>query len=131
MESGATRRGGSAGVESGRKPGDPGQALWPATISDSESKGRSGGAVHGRYVVDLRIGRRVGRLVVVAHIGVLTNTRDGFVSGDLTCEETPHAAADHERLFVLKIQPRQSANLGRSPIRHGADCGDRGSVVDV
>ena len=131
MDSGATPRAVSARIKTGRNPVGPGQAMWPATISDSEGKDRSGGRVHGRYVVDLRIRRRAGRLVVVAHIGVLTNTRDGLLSGDLTRQETVHASADHERLFVLKVQPRQYAKLGRCPIRHGADYGDRGSVVDA
>ena len=76
---------------------------------------------HRGHAVDLRSRRRLGRRIVVAHIGVFTNPRDGLPSGDLTRQETVRATADHERPFVLKVQPRQDAKLGRSPVRHGPE----------
>ena len=97
------RRAVSASIGTGRKPAAAGQVISPVTGFLFREKCPEGGREHRGYAVDPRSRRRLGRRIVVAHIGVSTNPRDGLLSGDLTRQETVHATADRERPFVLKI----------------------------
>ena len=103
----------------------------PRYDAGSANTDLSGGHEQRSADADLANRRIVREVIVVAHIGVLTNTQDRLLCCDLIRQELLYASTDDERPFVLHVQPCQYAKVGVSPVQHNPHCGDTGRVVDV
>ena len=79
----------------------------PCYDAGSDDTGLSEGHEQRSRDADLATRRIVREPVVVAHIGVHTNTQDRLLCCDLTRQEPVHASTDDERPFVLHVQPCQ------------------------